>query len=450
MRRSSFWGLLLLCILDVNLGPLQAQNLRSLPSKSAEDMAVVNGTATIFFESYVGDLNIISTDQNPEEPIIKIGPNLWRHCIDVNKDEEFDDVSYRVYDIYSAVFASCHLVTPLLDSGQILYYKICPKLTAIQNHGKSKVDRSTSDGIATIFFDCKIDNITITQTDTLYDESVLNINDNIWFTHINVKNIIGKGGTCNRDYLLKSPYSTDYILKTNNISPNQVLYYTIAMSYELEPQMTDYHEEMAKNNKNATIFFESCAGDLNIISTEENAEEPITKIGPNLWRHCIDVNKDFEIDDISYRNYIINNSTSVECSLSTPLLNVGQKLYYKVLPKLNVYLAKGQMGGYTRKGTATIFFDSKINDLEIICIDKNHKESIVKLSDNQGYYRIDVLKEMDTGGTCNRKFLLKSPSSVDFLLTTDSISPYQYLHCTITLSNELEVKQIDYPYPDME
>ena len=122
MRQSSFCRLLLLllCTLDVNFGPLQAQNLQHLPSHSAVDMAIVDGTATIFFESYVGDLNIISTDENPKEPIKKIGPNLWCHRIDVKKDEEFDDVSYRVYDIYSALFAYCHLTTPILDSGQIL------------------------------------------------------------------------------------------------------------------------------------------------------------------------------------------------------------------------------------------------------------------------------------------------------------------------------------------
>ena len=101
MRRSSFWRVLLLCILYVNLGSLQAQNVQYLPSHSAVDTAVVDGAATIYFESNVGDLTIISTDDNSKEPIMRIGPYLWCHRIYASKDWDRDDVCFRNYIIFS-------------------------------------------------------------------------------------------------------------------------------------------------------------------------------------------------------------------------------------------------------------------------------------------------------------------------------------------------------------
>lgn len=55
--------------------------MQYMPSHSAVEAAVVDGTATIYFESNVDGLTIISTDENPEEPMMKIDPNLWYHRI---------------------------------------------------------------------------------------------------------------------------------------------------------------------------------------------------------------------------------------------------------------------------------------------------------------------------------------------------------------------------------
>ena len=69
MRRSN--TILLLCLLCWGLGHLHAQTLKVelSPDKSKVDRSVSNGTATIFFDSNVNELSIVSTDQNPDEQI---------------------------------------------------------------------------------------------------------------------------------------------------------------------------------------------------------------------------------------------------------------------------------------------------------------------------------------------------------------------------------------------
>jgi hypothetical protein len=111
---------------------------------------------------------------------------------------------------------------------------------------------------------------------------------------------------------------------------------------------------------------------------------------------------------------------------------------------------KSKVDRSTNNGTATIFFDSPIEDLSIICTDENPNEPIVKVNDNLWFMHIDVKKDIAADGICYRNFLLKSASSADYYLTIESIRPDQVLYYTVTLSNELEVKPIDYPYPNME
>jgi FOG: WD40 repeat len=109
---------------------------------------------------------------------------------------------------------------------------------------KSKVDRSTKNGTATIFFDSNIEDLSIVCTDENPDEPIAKINDNLWFTHIDVKKDVETDGICYRNYLLKSGASTEYYLTTDTIAPNQVLYYTVALPNELEPIL---QEEKARN-----------------------------------------------------------------------------------------------------------------------------------------------------------------------------------------------------------
>ena len=111
---------------------------------------------------------------------------------------------------------------------------------------KSKVDRSTLNGVATIFFDSSIEDLDIVCTDENPDEPIIKISDNLWFTHIDVKNDIETDGVCYRNYLIKCALSAEYYLTTDAITPNQVLYYTIALPNELEPRL---QEEKAQNEK---------------------------------------------------------------------------------------------------------------------------------------------------------------------------------------------------------
>ena len=92
---------------------------------------------------------------------------------------------------------------------------------------KSKVDRSTSNGIATVFFDSNVDDLSIVCTDENPDEPIQKIGDKLWFMHIDVKKALELEDVCYRNFLLKSPSSAEYQLTTPEIGYNQVLYYTV-------------------------------------------------------------------------------------------------------------------------------------------------------------------------------------------------------------------------------
>ena len=104
---------------------------------------------------------------------------------------------------------------------------------------KSKVDRGAKGGIATIFFDSSIDDLSIVCTDENPDESVEMINDNLRYIRIDVKRDIETDGVCYRNFLLKCSASAEYKLRTPDIVPNQVLYYTITLPNELEPKLLE-------------------------------------------------------------------------------------------------------------------------------------------------------------------------------------------------------------------
>ena len=103
---------------------------------------------------------------------------------------------------------------------------------------KSKVDRSTNNGVATIFFDSNIDDLSIVCTDDNPDEPIQKTGNKLWFTHINVKNDIDVDGICYRNYLLKSSSSAEYYLTTPEIGYNQVLYYTVVLSNQFAKTIT--------------------------------------------------------------------------------------------------------------------------------------------------------------------------------------------------------------------
>ena len=97
----------------------------------------------------------------------------------------------------------------------------------------------------------------------------------------------------------------------------------------------------------------------------------------------------------------------------------------------------------TSGGTATIFFDSNIEDLSIVCTEEAPNESIVKINDHQWFVNIDVNKDIEAEGVCYRNYLLKCSASAEYFLTTDEIAPNQVLYYTITLPNELEPKLLE-------
>lgn len=94
------------------------------PDKSKVDRSTSNGTATVFFDSNVDDLSIVCTDENPDEPIQKIGNKLWFMHIDVKKALELEDVCYRNFLLKSPSSAEYQLTTPEIGNNQVLYYTV--------------------------------------------------------------------------------------------------------------------------------------------------------------------------------------------------------------------------------------------------------------------------------------------------------------------------------------
>ena len=133
------------------------------------------------------------------------------------------------------------------------------------------------------------------------------------------------------------------------------------------------------------------------------------------------------------------------------LLIVGVLLFFQGIGSysqtLQVELSpdKSKVNRSTKNGAATIFFDSSIEDLSIVCTDENPNEQIIKdeIDENRWYIKIDVKKDIEADGVCYRNFLLRCSASAEYYLTTDPIVPNQVLYYTVTLPNELEPKYLE-------
>ena len=103
---------------------------------------------------------------------------------------------------------------------------------------KSKVDRSVTNGTATIFFDSNVDGLSIVCTDENPEESIKKIGNKFWFMHVNPKKDIELDNVCYRNFLLKSPSSAECYLTTPEIGNNQVLYYTVVLANQFSTTFT--------------------------------------------------------------------------------------------------------------------------------------------------------------------------------------------------------------------
>jgi hypothetical protein len=126
MRRSNHY-ILLICVFScLGTNILLGQDLRVTlsPDRSKVDRSTKNGVATIFFDSKVKDLNIVCTDENPEEPIVKLTNNLWFIHIDAQKDIDLDSICYRNFLLTSNLSSEYYLTTDAISPNQVLYYTV--------------------------------------------------------------------------------------------------------------------------------------------------------------------------------------------------------------------------------------------------------------------------------------------------------------------------------------
>lgn len=140
MKQSRLLIIIIFGILLSDWTATYAQTLQvSLsPDKSKVDRSVNNGTATIFFDSNVDDLRIVCTDENPDEPVQKIGDKLWFMHINPKKDIDLDGSCYRNFLLKSPLSAEYYLTTPEIGNNQVLYYTVVlpkdfPRVLSVEN-----------------------------------------------------------------------------------------------------------------------------------------------------------------------------------------------------------------------------------------------------------------------------------------------------------------------------
>lgn len=100
---------------------------------------------------------------------------------------------------------------------------------------------------------------------------------------------------------------------------------------------------------------------------------------------------------------------------------------------------KSKVDRSVNNGTATIFFDSNVNDLSVVCTEAKNEEPIQKIGNKLWFMHVDVKKDMEDDGVCYRNFLLKSPSSAEYYLTTPEIGYNQVLYYTVVMPDRFPV-----------
>lgn len=204
--------MLLLLLMSVWLEFLLAQSLQvSLSPSPKVNRITTGGTATRFFDSNIEDLSIVCTDENPEEPIVKVANNLWCMTLDAKKDINEDGFTYRNFLIYSPSSSDCYLSTPSIKPNQILYYSITPRLQ-VKLSKDNKVDRTASGGKATIFFDCRMKGISMVCVDGEEGETINKLNERLQSIQIVVQKGLKTNSLCNR-FLLKRGSHLIYLFK---------------------------------------------------------------------------------------------------------------------------------------------------------------------------------------------------------------------------------------------
>ena len=114
----------LLLLLQNGVSYSQTLQVSLSPDKSKVDRNAQEGKATVIFDSNIEDLSIVCTDENPDEPIVKVTDNLWYMHIDAKKDIESDGICYRNFLLKSSSSAEYYLTTEPISPKQVLYYTV--------------------------------------------------------------------------------------------------------------------------------------------------------------------------------------------------------------------------------------------------------------------------------------------------------------------------------------
>jgi len=100
------------------------------------------------------------------------------------------------------------------------------ELSVLKSPDRNKVDINTSNGIATIMFNSSVKDLSIINKEGL---PVVKKDTNIWFTYIDAQNEIENKECCRTVFILKTPKTNEFLLRTEDILPGQLIYYTVIL-----------------------------------------------------------------------------------------------------------------------------------------------------------------------------------------------------------------------------
>lgn len=102
------------------------------------------------------------------------------------------------------------------------------ELKVMESPDKNKIDREVSNGIASIIFDSKVKDLYI--SNELNDERIdLHDGRTIFLIKPEADSVVQEIGYPRRDYILKTPKTSEYLLSLKDIMPKQVYYYTVTL-----------------------------------------------------------------------------------------------------------------------------------------------------------------------------------------------------------------------------
>jgi len=102
------------------------------------------------------------------------------------------------------------------------------ELKVVESPDKNKIDREVSNGISSIIFDSQVKNLYISNE---WNDERIDLSDGrtIFLIKPEADSVVQNIGYPRRDFILKTPKTSEYLLSLKDIMPKHVYYYTVTL-----------------------------------------------------------------------------------------------------------------------------------------------------------------------------------------------------------------------------